>query len=86
MMQCKAHLAFSFEEDAMRLTESQFVRMATTDKQLLLKLAEFEERTPSDVVRRLIRQAAASRGWAMRAPTRVQHQVEHTTQPCAART
>ncbi len=42
----------------MRLTESQFVRMTPTDKQLLVRMAEREERSPSDVVRRLIRNAA----------------------------
>ena len=42
----------------MRLSQAQFVRMSLDDKQLLLKLAEREERTPSDVIRRLIRRAA----------------------------
>lgn len=46
----------------MRLTESQFVRMTRTDKHILLKLAELEERTPSDVIRRLIRLNARRRG------------------------
>ena len=38
------------------------VRMTDGDRAILLRLAEVEERSPSDIVRRLIRQAAASNG------------------------
>ena len=55
--------------------------MAPNDKRILLKLAEVEERTPSDVVRRLIRQAAAARGLATNG---IEGQVAQVPQPCAA--
>ena len=39
-------------------TDSIFVRLSVAEKQAVTMLAQIEERTPSDIVRRLIRQAA----------------------------
>lgn len=50
--------SFLLSEVRVKYTESQFVRMTQSDKAQLLEIATREERTPSDVIRRLIRRAA----------------------------
>ena len=42
----------------MKLSEYQFVRLTPDDKASLLEIASREDRNPSDVIRRLIRNAA----------------------------
>ncbi len=43
------------------MTESLFVRMTPTERKMVETLAEIDERSASDVVRRLIRQEAQRR-------------------------
>lgn len=47
------------------------VRLSEQERESLMEIAEKMERTPSDVVRRLIRQAAASLGVSQRPVSQV---------------